>query len=85
MQNLTPELADKYGYTMMESVIVTGVAKNGPAAAAGLKEGDLVLAVNQQRTKSVEQFNEMVSNAAGSLVLQVRNKSGTWFYTVKPQ
>jgi len=50
---LSAELAETFGLKQTEGVIVTGVLQNGPAAAAGLRPGDLLLKVSGQPVKNV--------------------------------
>ena len=50
---LTPELAETFGLKQTGGVVITGVLQNGPAANAGLRPGDLLLAVAGQPVKNV--------------------------------
>ena len=52
-QELTPELAQYFGIRQVEGVIITGVLQNGPAAAAGIRPGDVILSVGGQAVKDV--------------------------------
>jgi Do/DeqQ family serine protease len=45
-QTVTPELARSLGLPRPEGVLIRDVAPDGPAAAAGLRRGDVVLAVD---------------------------------------
>jgi serine protease Do len=49
---------------------------NGPAARAGLRRGDVVLAVNNQPVTAVEQFRKML-DAAGNRFALLIQRSGT--------
>ncbi|HEX5805962.1 MAG TPA: trypsin-like peptidase domain-containing protein [Macromonas sp.] len=44
-QDLTPELAEYFGTDKNTGVIITGVLQNGPAAAAGVRPGDIIVSV----------------------------------------
>jgi serine protease DegQ len=52
-QDLTPELAQHFGVRRTEGVIITGVLQNGPAAAAGIRPGDVITAVAGMPVKDV--------------------------------
>jgi len=49
-QEVTPELAESFKLTKMTGVLITGVEPNGPAEKAGVKPGDMLLAVNAKPT-----------------------------------
>lgn len=44
LQKITPELAKSFNLTSFEGALVADVMKNGPAAAAGIKRGDAIVA-----------------------------------------
>jgi serine protease Do len=45
---------------------------SGPAAAAGVQQGDVILAVNNQPVKSVEQLRGLVGKAGKHVALLVQ-------------
>jgi len=49
-QEVTPELAESFKLTKVTGVLITGVEPNGPAEKAGVKPGDMLLAVNAKPT-----------------------------------
>ena len=53
---LTPELAQTFGIQTEQGVIVTGVLNNGPAAAAGLRPGDVITQVGGQPVRTVSEL-----------------------------
>jgi len=69
VQNLTKDLADRFGYTLGEGVIVTRVVQGGPAAEAGIQPGDLIQSVNRQSVSNVDEFERAVSRAKGNKIL----------------
>jgi len=53
----------------LTGVIVTGVKSNGPAAAAGVRVGDVVLRLNGERVTAPRQFYRLVVDSPpGSVV-----------------
>lgn len=63
--------------TPTEKVIVDAVVKNSPAQKAGLKVGDLVVAVNNKQIKSTIELTSFAKNNLGkTLELKVKTKSG---------
>jgi len=44
-RDLTPEIAENLNLSVKEGVLITGVLQNGPAAAGGLRPGDVVVTV----------------------------------------
>lgn len=45
-----------------EGVLVKGISKNGPAAAAGIQPRDVILQVNNIPVKNVKEYNNAVKN-----------------------
>jgi Do/DeqQ family serine protease len=58
---LSSELAETFGVKAKEGVIITGVLQNGPAAAAGIKPGDVIVRVAD---KPVGNVSELLANVA---------------------
>jgi len=56
---ITPEVAEQLELSGPEGVLVETV-EPGPAAAAGLKPGDVIQMINNTRVKTVDEFNEQV-------------------------
>jgi serine protease Do len=55
---------------------------SGPAAAAGLQRGDVILGVNNQPVKSVEQLRKAVAKAGKHLALLVQRGEATVYVPV---
>ncbi len=63
---LSQELAETFGLTrkdgaLPQGVIITGVLQNGPAAQAGLRPGDVIVAVSTQAVRNVSQLLRLVA------------------------
>jgi serine protease Do len=62
MDNLTPEKAEFFGLKNGEGVIVTEVAAGSPAAKAGLKGNDIVVAANGTPVKNMTELRRLVGS-----------------------
>lgn len=61
IQPVTKEIADSFGLDKARGALVAEVVKNSPAAAAGLKAGDVVLAWNGTPVKTVKDLSRLVA------------------------
>lgn len=62
---------------------VSEVASGSPAARLGLREGDVIIAVNRQRVESVQDLQRNVEGARGVVALHIRRGNST-LYVVLP-
>lgn len=76
VQNLTPELAQSYGYTEDKGIVISKVNPGSPAAWAGLKKGILILAVNQQKVSTVDEFQKTLEDTEKGKPLLLLVKQG---------
>jgi serine protease DegQ len=59
--DLSPELAETFGVKTAQGVIITGVLQSGPAAQAGIRPGDVIVAVVD---KPIANVSELLSSVA---------------------
>ncbi|SER10056.1 serine protease Do [Solimonas aquatica] len=86
-QELTPRLAGATFGVVDDStrdadvdagIVVKTVKPNSAAARAGLRQGDIIIAVNRQPVTTLEEFSKLTS-AKGQLLLQLRRGQGALF------
>lgn len=66
-QDITPQLAESFGLREVIGVIIAGIQRNGPAAKAGLRPGDIITAVNDEAaTDSKTVMSQIARIAPGS-------------------
>ncbi len=89
LEEITPELASKLGVHTNEGVLVADVMPNTPAAAAGVKEGDVVTAFAGTAVHSPNDLRDLVEKAAvgskQSLSLEREGKHVSLDVTLKAQ
>jgi serine protease Do len=85
LQNLTPELAQRYGLTEKSGVLVVGVEPGSPAAEVGLQEGDLITEVAMHKVANVGELQSLLdkSEKDGRVLLLVKRKGGSLFLTLQ--
>jgi len=85
LQPLTPQLSNELGLKGVTSGLVVGdVTPGSPADEAGIAEGDVIVEVNRQPVKTVEQVKFAESKAKAGSILMLINRGGqTIFVTVK--
>lgn len=85
IQPLDEDMARSFGYDSTEGVLIGSVIKDGPAEAAGLKQGDIVTGFNGAKTKDMTQFRNLVaaSEPNSKVKLEVFRDGRTESITVK--
>jgi S1-C subfamily serine protease len=88
VEPLTADLASQLGLSSGErGVVVSNVDPSGPAADAGIRQGDVIQEVNRQPVGNVNEFRAALqrSGSRPALVL-VRNRNGNTLYvTLRPR
>ena len=66
-QDITPELAESFGLAKKTGAIIAGVLKNGPADKAGLRPGDILVAIGDEAvTDKTDMMNQVAQLQPGS-------------------
>ena len=70
IQPLTPQLAEKFGVPDGKGVLVNEVFADNPADQAGLKSGDIITRIGNERLESPNQLSRVVAGfSPGEMVL----------------
>ena len=75
-QELTPELAEQFGYKDEKGVLIGDVEQGSVAATAGLKPGQLIQEVNKEPVSSIRELNSILKKSDNPRRLLLRVKSG---------
>jgi len=71
---LNADLAETFGIKQTEGVIITGVMQNGPAFKAGLKPGDVLLAVGDKGVHNVSELLTLIAMQTPGTAVKMRIK-----------
>ncbi len=85
VQDLTEEMAERYGYEGQSGVIVKEVESGSQAAEKGIAPGSLIKEVNQQKVRNTREFNEAIKKGRkeGGALLYVKRGRYTFFVPLK--
>jgi serine protease Do len=74
VQPVTADLADSLGLKEAKGALIDAVQPGGPAAKAGLKSGDLVLAVGDEEIKDARELARKIASVAPGQQLRLSVK-----------
>ena len=87
VQDLTPELADKFKIKDQKGVLVSKVDAGSVAQEQGLREGDLIKEVNRQIVTTAEEFKTAVTQTkkGDSVLLRVVRENRAFYSVLNPK
>jgi S1-C subfamily serine protease len=69
VEDVTPDVARQMGLTGTQGVLIAEIDPSGPAADAGLREGDIILEVNRRGIHDTEEYLEALQNRGDDTIL----------------
>jgi Do/DeqQ family serine protease len=87
VEQMSAEIAKQLGVPpTTQGVVVTEVDPDGPAAEAGLTQGDIIVEINRQPVKSPDDLQKGLDKAGGKKSLLLINRRGqTVYLAVEPR
>ncbi|VAX19597.1 HtrA protease/chaperone protein [hydrothermal vent metagenome] len=62
VEELTPEIARRFGYPVDTGVVVAQVAQESPAQVAGIKAGDIILEINRLEVPDLSAYGNAIAS-----------------------
>jgi serine protease Do len=85
VKEITPELARNLRLSETSGLVVFQVKDNSPAAEAGIRPGDIILEVDQDPVKDIEQFSRKIETykPGDTVLFLIKRRDATLYLTVK--
>ncbi len=91
VQELTPDIAQRFGYKDTRGVIITDVDPYGPAARVdnAPQRGDLILEIEGKAIKNMSDYRKTIEQFKDekSIMIRLRRAStgATWYVVIKKE
>ncbi len=72
IQDITPEIAQKFGIKISEGVLVSDIAKGSPAHKAGMMRGDIILEFDGKKVRDVATLRNMVAQSKIGTQIEIK-------------
>ena len=81
VEEVTPEIARQYGLSQKEGLLVIQVENGSPAEEAGIKQGDIILEIDQEPMENLYKYGEKIRQyKKDDTILFLINRRGTTLY-----
>ncbi|MGH9020336.1 MAG: S1C family serine protease [Acidimicrobiales bacterium] len=83
IMSMTPSLELQFGFTISSGALIQGVIPGSGAAAAGLKQGDIIVEMNGTPIHSAQDVTNVVSSLHPGAVVTMKIVRGSQHLTIK--
>jgi len=83
IESMTPSLQQQYGFTVSSGAVVMSVISGTGAASAGVKQGDIIVGINNSRIQSAQDVSSITSALKPGDQVVLHIVRGTKHLTIK--
>ena len=85
VDEITPELARQFGLSEERGLVVVQVEKNSPAGEAGLRHGDIIVEMDQEPMKDLDEYSKKIRRykEGDTILFLVKRRKATLYLTLK--
>jgi len=83
VQDITPELAEHFNLSETTGVLITNIVPDSPADKANIRRGDIIVEVDKQKVKNVNQFKKVVKKNKKTLLFLVKRGEHLLYTAIK--
>ena len=82
VQQITPELAERYNLPVKQGVVVVGIEPDGLAARIGITTGDLLIKINRTSIRNMSDYSQAIEKLQAGGWAVIRFQRGSRIFTV---
>ncbi|MBW1722808.1 MAG: DegQ family serine endoprotease [Deltaproteobacteria bacterium] len=85
LEEITPDLARRFGLSETRGLVVTAVQGGTPAAESGIRPGDVILEMDQEPVNSIQEFERRIAayKKGDTILLLIKRRNTTLFTTIR--
>lgn len=85
VDEITPELARQFGLSDERGLVVVQVENNSPAGEAGLRHGDIIVEMDQEPVKDLDEYSKKIRRykKGDTILFLVKRREATLYLTLK--
>ncbi|MCF8061256.1 MAG: PDZ domain-containing protein, partial [Deltaproteobacteria bacterium] len=85
VEEVSPEIARRFGLDQDEGLVVVQVEANSPAGEAGIRPGDLILEIDRKIVRNLSDYQETISkyDEGDTILFLIQRGGNTLYLTVK--
>ena len=87
LHELSPQMDERFGINADQGVAVVGVDPESAAGQAGVRQGDVIVEVNRNAVRSIDDIKQSISQAKDKdrLLLLVQRQNGKFYIPLEQQ
>ncbi len=85
VDEITPEMARQFGLSEARGLVVVQVEPNSPAEEAGIRRGDIILEIDQEPMKDIDEYSKKIRRykKGDTILFLVKRRQATLYLTLK--
>ena len=85
VKELTPELSRHLGLTEKRGLVVVQVESNSPAEEAGIRQGDIIMEMDQRPVKNIDEYSKQIRQykKGDTILFLIKRGVSTLYLTLK--
>jgi serine protease Do len=85
VDEITPEMERQFGLSETRGLVVVQVEPNSPAGEAGIRRGDIIMEVDQEPMKDIDEYSKKIRryDKGDTILFLVKRREATLYLTLK--